>query len=109
MPIFTSETLKQQIQTKSLLRMLTSIAAKDSHERILELAMPLNGVPDNPTKIFIRKCHKELMELIMGKLKNRHVLLAGSCGTGKSVWGTLMRSNLRFKELWSFTSTVMSG
>jgi len=50
MPIFTSETLKQQIQTGSLQRLLKSITAKDSQESILELVMPLNDIKNNPPR-----------------------------------------------------------
>jgi len=61
-------------------------------QRVLQLFTPLNDVQDSISAVYVRNCYAEFKDRVMQAFAtlNGGILVAGTRGTGKSIFGMLM-------------------
>ena len=93
-----SKTFKQQLAEPTLITQLASLKGLDSPERIFRFVTDAEITPTEPPLVYLRDCHVALTDLIITKLADKHVILAGGRGTGKSWLGTLIALKLALEN-----------
>jgi hypothetical protein len=85
--------LKLEMEHKTSLAPFVNLdAGAPMAARVLALRSALSGRDDGPTSVFIRSCYVSHMQRVLSAFdsENGGMLLAGTRGIGKSVFGTLM-------------------